>query len=136
MLVERLAGDPWLDHDVEILGVHRQHRLHVAEVDRDAAEGRVDMTLERGAGPKRDHRHAMRRADAHDLLHVGRVLRKHHRVRRLVGDPGGGVAVLLAHRLRGDETIAEARGECCHRSGERLGIAPFMADWCDSLRHR
>ena len=38
-------------------------------------------------------------------------LRKHHRVRRLVLDPGQGVAVLLAHRLRGDEPVAEMRGE-------------------------
>ena len=47
------------------------------------------------------------RADAHDLLHVLGRLRKHHRVRRLVLDPGEGVAVLLAHRLRGHEPVAE-----------------------------
>ena len=68
---------------------------------------RVDLAFERGAGAERDHRHAMGGADAHDLLHLGRVLRKHHRVRRLVGNPGERVAVLLAHRLRGDEAVAE-----------------------------
>ena len=52
-----------------------------------------------------------RGAQAHDLLHVLGGLRKDHRVRRLVVDPGGGVAVLLAHRLRGDEPIAVTRRE-------------------------
>ena len=57
-----------------------------------------------------------RGADAHDLLHVLGGLRKHHRVRRLVGDPGERIAVLLAHRLRGDDAIAEGRGEFARRS--------------------
>ena len=41
----------------------------------------------------------------HDVLHVFGGLRKNHRVRRLVGDPGRGVAVLFAHRLRGDSRL-------------------------------
>ena len=40
-----------------------------------------------------------------------RSLRKHHRVRRLVLDPGQGIAMLLAHRLRGDEPVAERGGQ-------------------------
>ena len=104
-----LARHAGLDHAVEILGVHREHAVHVAEVERDAAPRRVDVAFERGAGAERDDRHAMPRADAHDLLHVLGRLRKHHRVRRLVRDPGDGVAVLLAHRLRrSDEPVAEA----------------------------
>ena len=51
MFVERLAGDARLDHAVEILGVHGEHPVHVAEIDRHAALRRVDVTLERGAGP-------------------------------------------------------------------------------------
>ncbi len=74
--------------------MHRQHLVHVADVDRDAAVRRVDVAFERGAGAERDDRHAMGRADAHDLLHVLGRLRKHHGVRRLVLDPGDGVAVL------------------------------------------
>ena len=63
-------------------------------------------------------------ADAHDLLHVLGRLRKDHRVGRLVLDPGDGVAVLLAHRLRGHQPVAEARGERAHDRLDRLGIAP------------
>ena len=140
LLVERLAGDAGLDHAIEILGVHRQHLVHVAEIDRYAAERRVDVALERGADAERYDRHTVRRADADDGLHVVGVLRKHHRVRRLVGDPGQRIAVLLAHRLRGDDAVAERRGQrgdrrrdrgriarlyrclliCCARAGHRL----------------
>ena len=53
MLVELLAGDARLDHAVEILGMDRDDAVHPAGVDRDAAERRVDMALERGAGAER-----------------------------------------------------------------------------------
>ena len=65
----------------------------------------------------------VRGADAHDLLHVLGRLRKDHRVRRLVLDPGDGVAVLLAHRLRGHEPVAEFGGERGDGALDRLGIA-------------
>ena len=39
-------------------------------------------------------------------------LREHHRVRRLIGNPGRGIAVLLAYGTRGNEAIAESRGQC------------------------
>jgi hypothetical protein len=123
VLVELLARDPRLDHAVEVLRVHRQHAIHVAEIDRDATVGRIDVALERGAGSKRNDRHATLGADAHDVLHVGRRLRKNHRVGRLVRDPSRGVGVLLAHRLRGDEAVAEF---CRERGDDRLdrrGIA-------------
>ena len=38
MLVELLARDAGLDHAVEVLGMDGEHPVHVAEVDRDAAE--------------------------------------------------------------------------------------------------
>ncbi len=123
VLVERLAGDAGLDHAVEVLGMHRQHPVHVADVDRDAAVRRVDLTLERRAGAERDHRHAMAGADPHDLLHVGDALREHHRIRRLVHDPGQRVAVLLAHRLRGDEAVAEFLRQHADRGFDRSGVA-------------
>ena len=123
LLVERLAGDAGLDHAIEILGVHRQHLVHVAEIDRYAAERRVDVALERGADAERYDRHTVRRADADDGLHVVGVLRKHHRVRRLVGDPGQRIAVLLAHRLRGDDAVAERRGQRGDRRRDRGRIA-------------
>ena len=123
MLVERLARDAGLDHAIEILGMHGQHAGHVAEVDRDAAERRVDVAFQRRAGAERDHRHALRAANAHDVLHVRRALRKHHRIRRLVGQPGERIAVLFAHRLRGDDTIAEFRGERRDGGSDRFRIA-------------
>ena len=91
--------------------MHGENAVHVAEIEADAAARRVDLAFERGAGAERDHRHAVRRAQPHDVLHLFGRLRKHHRIRRLVVDPGRGMAVLLAHRLRGDEPVAEARGE-------------------------
>ena len=61
MLVERLARDAGLDDAIEILGVHGQHLVHVAEVDRHAAERRVDVAFQRGAGAEGDDRHACAR---------------------------------------------------------------------------
>ena len=107
VLVELLAGDAGLDDAVEILGVHREHPVHVAEVDRHAAERRVDVALQRRAGAERDDRHAVRRADAHDLLHVLGDCGKTTASGGSLATQVSGVAMLLAHRLRGDEAIAE-----------------------------
>jgi hypothetical protein len=65
-------------------------------------------------------------ADAHDLLHLGRGLREHHRIGRLVGDPGEGVGVLLAHRKRGDQAVAERRRQRADHGLDRFGIAPGL----------
>ena len=132
LLVELLAGDAGLDHAVEVLGMDGEHAVHVAKVDRDAAERRVDLALERGAGAERDHRHAMLGADAHELLHVLLPLRKHDGVGRLVGDPGHGVGVLLAHRLRGHQAVAERRGERRDRGSTAFGAAarPSLRNAC------
>jgi hypothetical protein len=37
VLVELLARDPRLDHAIEVLRVHRQHPVHVAEIHRHPA---------------------------------------------------------------------------------------------------
>ena len=103
--------------------MHLEHAVHVAEVDRHAAERRVDVAFERRAGAERNDRHAVRRADAHDRLHVLGGLRKHHRIGRLVFDPGGGVGVLLAHGLRGDQPIAELLRERANGGFDRLRVA-------------
>ena len=123
LFVERLAGDAGLDHAVEIFRVHRQDPVHVAEIDRNAAERRVDVAFERGADAERDHRHATIGADAHDLLHIAGALRKHHRVGRLVGHPGQRIAVLFANGLRGDDAIAERRGQRGDRLCDRCRVA-------------
>ncbi len=70
MLVELLARDAGLDDAIEVLGMHGEHAIHVAEIEADAAMGRVDLAFERGAGAERDHRHALGRAQPHDLLHL------------------------------------------------------------------
>ena len=103
--------------------MHLDHPVHVAEIDRDPAQRRVDMAFERGTGAERDHRHPVLCADAYRRLHIGGVLREHHRIRRLVLDPGHGVAVLLAHRARGHEPVAEMGGEFGHDRLHRARVA-------------
>jgi hypothetical protein len=68
------------------------------------------MAFERRAGAEGDHRDAPLGADTHDILHLAAGLRENHCVRRLVGDQGRGVGVLLAHGRRGHEPVAEFRG--------------------------
>ena len=46
VLIQRLAGDPGLNHAVEIFGMDLQHLVHVAQVDADAACRRVHLTLQ------------------------------------------------------------------------------------------
>jgi hypothetical protein len=111
MLVDLLTGDAGLDHAIEILGVDRQHFVHVAEIDRDAAEGRVHMTFERGAGAERNHRHAAGGAEPHHLGNFGLGLGEQHGVGRLALEPSQRVGVLLTQRLTEREAVAEARGK-------------------------
>ena len=60
-----------------------EHAVHARKSMRDAAARRVDMAFERGAGAERDDRHAMRRAQPHDLLHLLGACREDDGVRRL-----------------------------------------------------
>ena len=129
MFVQRLAGDAGLDHAIEILGVDFQHLVHVAQIDADAAGRRVDLALQRGAGAERDHGNAVLGANPHHVLNIGGLLRHHHRIRRLRRQPGRGMGVLVAHRLRGDQPVAEPRGERFDRARQRLRLRPFQIDW-------
>src|SRR4051794_6810276 len=129
MLVERLAGDSGLDYAVKVLGMHREHLVHVAQVDADAARGCVDLALERGAGAEGDDGHAVFRTDPHHVLDVGSFLRHHHAVRRLVHDPCGGMAVLLADGLRGDEAVCEPRGKLLPRGRKGFWGRPRGGFW-------
>ena len=88
IIVQRLAGDARLQHDVEVLGMHFQYLVHLRHVDRHAAIGRVGVPFERGVGAERDNRHAMAGADFHRVRHILGRLREHDRVRRLVRRPG------------------------------------------------
>ena len=57
--VELLARHARLHHAVKILGMHRDNCIHHRSIDANPAIGRVDMAFQRGAGAKRDDRHAM-----------------------------------------------------------------------------
>ena len=85
------------------------------------------MSLERRAGPERDHRHDVLGADGDDALHVLGALGKDHRIRRLVVVPRGRVTVLLAHGLRGDEPIPELRCKLGDGASDRLRVLAFRA---------
>ena len=111
LFIERLSGNAGLDDAIEILRVHSENSVHVAEIDRNAANWRINMALERGPNPEGDYGHPIRRTDPHDLLNILGALRIDDRVRWLIGNPGDGVAMLLTHRLRGDDTVTEGGGE-------------------------
>ena len=49
--------------------VHREHLVHLRQVDRHAALHREDVALERGADAVGDHRHAVAAADVDDVAH-------------------------------------------------------------------
>ena len=107
LLVQGLARDAGLDHAVEVLRVDRQHPVHVAEIDANAAKGRVDLALQRGAAAERDYRQGRGAgADAHRCparpsLDCGNTTASGGSFATQVVVIG---VLLLAHSRRGDET--------------------------------
>ena len=91
--------------------MHREDAVHLAHVDGDAAERRVDVAFERRAGAEGDDRHAVCGAEPHDLRTSSVDCGNTTASGGCVGDPGQGVGVLLAHRLRRGEAGAEALAE-------------------------
>ena len=91
--------------------MHGEDAVHAGEIERDAAEGRIDVAFERGAGAEGDHRHSCLRAKRHHLDHLGGRFREQHRIGGLRRDPGQGVGMLLAQRSAGREASPEARGK-------------------------
>ena len=79
--------------------MHGEDAVHARQIERDAAERRVDVTFERGAGAERDDRHAGFGAELHDVGDLGFGLGEQHGVGRLALEPGERVGVLLAQRL-------------------------------------
>ena len=102
-----------------------ENPVHVAQVDADAAGRRVDLALQRRAGAEGDHGNAMLGADPHHVLDVLGFLRHHHRIGRLRRQPRGGMGVLLAHRLRGNQPVAESRRQRLDRACQRLRLRPL-----------
>src|SRR5262249_61206310 len=99
VIVKLLAGDTGLDHAIEVCLVHRDDTVHARQVERDAAEWRVDMTFERGTGAKWNYGHARRRAELHDIRDFGLRLSKYDGVGRFASKPGESVGVLLAQSV-------------------------------------
>ena len=128
MLIERLACDTRFDNAGEVLGIHSEHLVHVAEIDRHAAERRISMAFKRGSGSEGDDRNVMTGTDAYDPLHLFGTVRKQHRIGRLARDPGVRVTVLFPHGLRCDQPVAEG-GELRKGllDGDRVGAA-FIGD--------
>ena len=91
--------------------MHGENVVHLAQVDADAAGRRIDLPFQRGAGAEWNHGNAPLGADPHHVLNILRRLRHHHSIRRLWRQPGGGMGVLVAPRLRGNEIVAEPRGQ-------------------------
>src|SRR5262249_5883578 len=106
----------------------------VAQINADAAGGRIDLALQRGAGTERDHRHAVLGAQAHHVLDVFGFLRHHHGIRRLRGEPRSGMGMLLAHRLRRDQPVAEPRRQRFDRALQGLRFRPLQIA-CYRCRH-
>ena len=127
MFVERFARDAGFDHAVEILRVHGEDAVHMREVERNSAEGRVDLAFKRGAGAEGNDRHARLGAKPHHFDHLLRRLGEDHGVGRLAGDPGERVGMLLAERGSGREAIAEPCRKPREQGSLRLGRGPLGA---------
>ena len=124
-LVDGLARHAGLHRHREVLGVDREHVVHAAHVDADAALHREQVAFERGAHAERNHRHAELCRQLHGVGHVLRALCEHHRrrwghlVHRLVAP------VLLAHHHGGGALRAETRLQ----RGEKLGRDGALVDF-------
>jgi hypothetical protein len=106
VLVQLLARDAGLDHDVEVGLVHRQHLVHAADVERDAAVRRADVAFQRRAGPERNDWRLVPGAELHDRLDLFRRLGEHNGVGQMGLVEGDVLAVLLAHGMRRAHSLA------------------------------
>jgi hypothetical protein len=108
LLVELLARHAGLHRHRQVVGVDRQHPVHAADIDADAALHREQVALERGAHAEGDHRHAVVARQLHRIGHVPCAFGEHHgsRWRRLEGRFV--TAVLGPHRHGRRALVAEA----------------------------
>ena len=95
-------------------------------------ERRIDVAFERGAGAERDDRHrdAWRRC-ARSAARPRSIAETRPRPAAGCRCQVGGVAMLLAHRLRGDEPIAE----CGRQLADRRRNPALIAYWKSRIGH-
>ena len=100
MLVQRLAGDAGLDHAVEVFGVNFENRGSCrAGRCRRRRRGALTWPSSEVPVPKAiTGTPCLAQIRTTSWMSCG-FLRHHHRIRRLRRQPGGGMGVLLAHRL-------------------------------------
>src|SRR4029079_126291 len=79
--------------------------------DAYAAADREDVAFERGADAVGNHRYAVAPADVHDVAHLLGRLGEHDRVGRRIRKVRLVLAVVLAHRARGADALAEQRAQ-------------------------
>ena len=96
--------------------MHRQDFVHAREIERHAAERRVQMTFKRRASAKGNDGHARLGTELHHLGHLLGGLGEHDGIGRLDLDPSERVGVLLPQRLVLRQAVAEACGKNCEES--------------------
>ncbi len=104
--VELLARDARLHTAVEIFRVDLEHLGHARQVEADTAIKRLEMPLERGTGAIGNDRNARLIAEFQDARDLFIALGEHHDVRQPGILHALAVAMVLAHRLRGDRAVA------------------------------
>ena len=125
MGVQPGAGDARLHPGVEIGRVDLEDRVHAPEIDRNPALECRDVALERRAGAEGDHRNPVPRRRADDLGHLLGGAGEGDRIRRMAGEIGHVLAVLLAYRGGGGDTLAKSGAKLRYR---HVSIAPRFSN--------
>ncbi|SPC14782.1 hypothetical protein CO2235_220015 [Cupriavidus oxalaticus] len=121
-LVQLLARDAGLHGHAQVLGLHRQHAVHLRQVQADAAGHGQQVPFQRRAGAVGDQRHAVVVAQARDLGDFVGAVGEHDRIGHRRRERRFIAAMVLAHAGRGGEALAEARREGFAEGG-RQGTA-------------
>ncbi len=106
-LVERLARDAGLDGGGEVLGVDREHAVHLRKIDRDAALHGQQVAFERRPIAIGNDGYAILRAQLHDGLDLGGALRVDDGVGQLRIEARLVAAMMGAHGFGGGDALAE-----------------------------
>ncbi|ABA50808.1 hypothetical protein BURPS1710b_3340 [Burkholderia pseudomallei 1710b] len=116
-VVQRAAREPGLDGRGQVVGVDRQHAVHLRQIERHAAAHREQMALERRADAVGDQRHVVSCAEEDCIAHVVGRACEHDGVGQLRIERRLVAAVMGAHRLRDRHARAEPGGERVDEGG-------------------